>query len=134
MDNIIEKIKGIPNLYHGKGCTTGQIDDAQKALGLTFPEEFVSYVKEFGVISFYGTEWTGLNISRHLNVVEATNQEKKLNDNFPNGHFLIENHAIDGILAIANETGQVFTLQYDKINFLCESISKYLDICIDRKK
>ena len=77
--NIIDKIRSIPNLCHLSGCKTNQIKAAQKKLDLEFPDEYIEYVKEYGVISFYGTEWTGLNVEGYLNVVDATESERKIN-------------------------------------------------------
>lgn len=134
MSEIIEKIKGISKLYHATGCTTRQLKEAQKTLDLIFPEEFVDYVKEYGAISFYGTEWTGLNVDGYLNVVEVTQQERELNEDFPTDCFVIENQGIDGLIIIVNEKGKVFSLQYGKKEALCESLTAYLDMCILRKK
>ena len=134
MNGIVEKIKKVDKLYHAKGCTTIQLKEAQRELGLEFPEEFIDYVKEYGAISFYGTEWTGLNVGGYLNVVEVTKRERELNSAFPTDCFVLENQAIDGLITAVNENGNVFTIQYDKKTPLCDSISEYLDICIARKK
>lgn len=133
MSNIVDKIYGIEKLYHVKGCSTSQLEDAQRILGLEFPEEFVDYAKEFGAISFYGTEWTGLNVEGYLNVVEVTKQERERNKLFPLDCFVIENQGIDGIITIVDTKGYVFSAQYDNIVPLCDSLSDYLDICIARK-
>ena len=133
MEHILEKIKGIPNLYHVSGCTEEQLKDAQQNLGIKFPKEYVNYVKEYGAISFYGTEWTGLNIEGYLNVVEATKQERELNSDFPQDCFVIENLAIDGCITVIDEKGQVFCVQYNKKELLCENLEEYLDMCIARK-
>lgn len=134
MKGIVDKIKKIEKLYHAKGCTTRQLKEAQSELGIEFPEEFIDYVKEFGVISFYGTEWTGLNVDGYLNVVKSTKQERELNSAFPTDCFVLENQAIDGVITAVDEKGHVYTIQYDKKNWLCDSISEYLNICIARKK
>ena len=34
--NIVEKIKNIPSLYHLKGCTDSQIEEAQKEFDKLF--------------------------------------------------------------------------------------------------
>ena len=130
--SIVDEIKKIPKLYHTKGCITSQIKDAQKMLGITFPEEYVDYVKEYGAISFYGTEWMGLNVDGYLNVVEATMQERKINNDFPTDCFVIENLGIDGIITIADEKGIVYSLQYSKKEKICNSITEYLKLCLDR--
>ena len=133
MQNIVEKIRKIENLYHAKGCTTKQLKEAQKELGVIFPEEFVDYTKEFGAISFYATEWTGLNVEGYLNVVSATIQQRKENLNFPARCFVLENIAIEGLLTVVDEEGHVYSEQHDKKTLLCNSISEYLDICVERK-
>lgn len=134
MGSIIEKIKALPKLYHFKGCTQEQVNEAEQALNLQFPQEFIDYVREFGAISFYGTEWTGLNVDGYLNVVDATNDERELNSNFPTNCFVLENIGIDGILVIVNPRGQVFAFQYGNIEFLTATISEYLDECKKRDK
>lgn len=130
--SIVDEIKKIPNLYHAKGCTTSQIKDAQKALGITFPDEFIDYVKEYGAISFYGTEWMGLNVDDYINVVDATKQERDINDNFPSDCFVLENQGIDGIITVADEKGNVYSISYDKKELIYTSIIDYLHSCVDK--
>ena len=122
MSLIIDKIKKIKKLYHAKGCTFKQIKNAQLELGIAFPEEYIDIVKEYGAISFY------------LNVVSVTKKEKAINSSFPADCFVLENQGIDGLVIICNETGEVFSLQYSKIEKIHNSISNYLDECIQRNK
>ena len=84
-------------------------------------------VKEYGAISFYGTEWPGLNVDDYLNVVSVTKQEREMNSDFPAGYFVLENQGIDGLIVICNEEGQVFSLQYSKVEKIHDSISGYLE-------
>ena len=134
MSNIVEKIRKIDGLYHAKGCSLQQVNEAQSKLNITFPEEYIDYVREFVVVSFYGTEWTGLNVEGDLNVVEVTEQERSLNDRFPKECFVLENLGIDGVLIICNEKGQVFSIHFNEVKKICNSVSEYLDECIARKK
>lgn len=134
MANIIEKMKTISDLYAIKGCTLEQIQEAQDALGIIFPDEYVDYVKEFGCIDFGATEWTGLNIKGRLNTVDATIQEMRVNPYFPKGFFVLENLGIDAKRIIVNEIGEVCVLQYETITHLCDSISDYLDMCIEKNR
>ncbi|MCI6654987.1 MAG: SMI1/KNR4 family protein [Clostridium sp.] len=133
MKNIVDEIRKVDNLYHANGCTLEQVHDAERELGLTFPKEFIDYVMEFGAISFYGTEWTGLNVGGYVNVVEATEQERNFNAEFPKDCFVIENQGIDGIINVVNEKGQVFTVQNNDKKILVESLEDYLEICKSRK-
>ncbi len=131
--SIVEKIKNIPSLYHLKGCTDSQIEEAQKELNLKFPAEYIEYVKAYGAISFCGSEWTGLNVDGYLNVVETTKEEKDMNKDFPNDCFVLENWGFERLLTIVNEKGNVFTIQPGNSPvFICDSLSEYVDICIKR--
>ena len=125
--SIVERIRAIEDLGYISGCSDTQIKEAEELLGLKFPKEYVEYVKEFGCIDFGSTEWTGLNIEGELNTVEATLEERKYNGNFPDKHFVLEDYHIDSKKVIVNELGEVFLLQYDKVERLCTSISGYLE-------
>lgn len=92
---IVERIKEIEELCYVDGCSEEQINEAEKALGLRFPDEYVEYVKMYGCIDFGSTEWTGLNIKGELNTVEATLTERKYNESFPKKHFVLEDYHID---------------------------------------
>lgn len=131
--NIVEKIKKIDDLdiISNNGASEEQILRAEKRLELKFPEEYKDYVKEFGAISFLGNEWTGLNVDGYLNVVNMTEDERALNEFFPKKYFVIENIGVDRMLIISDEKGKIYTIQYDKIKFLCNSLSEYLDICLE---
>ena len=61
MSNIINRIKSIKHVEFSKGATKEQIRDAEKTLQLKFPKDYSDYLNVFGCISFFGTEWTGLN-------------------------------------------------------------------------
>lgn len=134
MSDIISKIKGISGLRRARGCSEEQLLEAQKELDLFFPEEFSAYVREYGCIDFGATEWTGLNIKGYLNTVTATEKEKSINAGFPKGCFVLEDMNIDARKVIVNEEGKVFVLQYDQITPLCNTISEYLDMCIEKNK
>ena len=133
MSNIIEKIKKIDKLYHAEGCSVEQLKQAQDELSMYFPEEYKDIVKEYGAISFYGTEWTGLNVDDYLDVVKVTKEERNINKSFPEKYFVLENQGIDGLMIICNECGQVFSLRYNQIIKIHDTISSYLDECINRK-
>lgn len=132
MSDIVAKMKEIPELAVIEGCTNRQIKEAQEALNLTFPEEYMDYVKAFGCIDFTATEWTGLNIEGRLNTVVATKSEQSVNPSFPQGFFVLEDLAVDAKKAIVNEAGEVYLLQRGRWSKICDSISDYLDLCRKR--
>lgn len=133
MERIVEEISKIPKMFHAKGCSDEQVKEAEKTLKIIFPKEFVAYVKEYGAISFFATEWTGLNVGERINVVDVTKKERELNSAFPKDCFVLENQAIDGIITIVDSEGKVFALQHDKKVLLCDTILEYLKNCINRK-
>lgn len=132
MSKIVEKMKSIKGLNAIKGCSAEQVIEAQNALDIMFPNEYVDYVKAFGCIDFGATEWTGLNIKGRLNTVDATKKEMSVNPDFPKGFFVLENLGIDAKVIIVDQMGKVFLLQHNKKTHYCDSISEYLDKCIER--
>lgn len=130
--SIIDKIRKIPDMDCVSGCSKEQVEEAQAELGMVFPKEYIDYVRAFGAVDFFGTEWTGLNINGYINTVQATKKEKGVNPAFPEKCFVLEDLGIDARKAIVNEKGQVFCLQYDNVELICNSISEYLDKCIAR--
>lgn len=130
MSLITNKINTIPDLDSLKGCTDEQIKDAEKSLGMKFPQEYIDYVKAYGCISFGSYEWTGLNVKGRLNTVEATQQEMRDNPNFPDKCFVLENTGIDAKYIVVDEDGKVYLLQGAKRLLLCNSIADYLDMCL----
>lgn len=132
MSDILEKIKEIPKLYHAIGCSEEQLAEAERALGVVFPSEFRECVREYGAISFYGTEWTGLGVEGYLNVVEATRQERELNPAFPADCFVLENLGMEGVIVAADKDGQVWEIQGERKRLLCQSLGEYLELCRER--
>lgn len=131
MSNIVNKIKRIDNLYYGKGVSDRDILVAEQKLGLTFPAEYKSILKEFGTISFHGTEWTGLNVQGELNVVTATESERDLSRYVPSDCFVLESIG-NGEIILCNSSGDVYSLRSSKLTKIYNSINKYLDECIKR--
>lgn len=134
MTGIVEKLKQVEHLYHLQGCSAEQIAQAQEALQIVFPEEFVDYVKQYGAISFYGTEWMGLNVPEELDVVAATQAERSVNPDFPKDFFVLEDQGIDALITAMDQQGRVYAVQYERKKLLCNSMSEYLDLCIARKE
>ena len=58
MSDFINKIKKIKGLNKIEGCSIKQVQEAQTELDMSFPDEFIDYVREFGCIDFGPTEWT----------------------------------------------------------------------------
>lgn len=129
MSAVIELISKIDGLKSVGGCTKEQIDDAQSKLSLVFPEEYKEYLEKYGVIRFKGVELCGLNIDGYLNVVEATEQEKQVNKEFPAKMFVIEDLGVDARLIVGDEKGNIYLLQRDRKKLICSSFAEYVEKC-----
>lgn len=129
MSKVIDMVNSIKGVRYIGGCSEGDIQRAEKILRLKFPDEYREYMLEFGSITFKGVELTGLNITGHLNVVDATLQERKFNPDFPKNIFIIENLGIDSIFIVGDEKGSIYKLQYDKMIKISSSFTEYLQRC-----
>ena len=134
MKDTIKEIKNIKPLYHAKGCTNQDIVNAEKELSVRFSNEYKEYVREYGAISFYGTELSGINVDSSINVVNMTMEERNLNKDFPDKCYVIENLRMDGIVVVEDENGKVYSVQYDKKELICNSFDEYIKMCILRKE
>lgn len=133
MNTIIDKLNAVPNLEHLSGCSAEQVTEAQKVLGLLFPEDYVRYVRAFGAVSFYATEWTGLNVKGYLNVVTATTRERESDPDFPKDAFVLENLAFEGRLVLMREDGRVYAYNHGDERVYDASLADYLDRCLQRR-
>ena len=90
MNLLIDKIRNIPNLYIGIPVSEEAITSAEHDLGLRFSEDYSDYLKTFGAIDFYATEWTGLNADDFRDVVKTTLEARETYSDFPKDKFILE--------------------------------------------
>lgn len=80
------------------------------------------------MISARGIELTGVTTHERLSVVSVTQKERDLNSNIPSNMYVIENIAIDGIVALQDETGKVYTVEPNqKPKLACCSLAEYVE-------
>ena len=83
---------------------------------------------KYGVISAKGLELTGIAAVDRLNVVKVTQQERKMNKIMPTDMYVIENTAVDGIVALQNAEGKIYTITMDgKLEFFSTSLADYVN-------
>ena len=90
MSQLVDKIKVVQGLYSGSPASEQEVAVAESKLQLIFPAEYKDYLKEYGVISFYGTEWNGLKGDTWTDVVATTLEARSLYENFPKEKFILE--------------------------------------------
>lgn len=100
----------------------------KKKLGVSFADDYTKYVEKYGVISARGIELTGVTTHERLSVVSVTKKERNMNSNIPANMYVIENITIDGIIALQDETGKVYTITPNgtpKLSY--NSLSEYVE-------
>lgn len=128
MKDIIQIISNLEDMRFIKPASMGQIIEAEKELGVIFSDEYTKYVEKYGVISARGIELTGITTHERLSVVSVTKKERELNSNIPANMYVIENIAIDGLVALQDETGKVYSVTPNgKPKLIYNSLSEYVE-------
>lgn len=128
MKGIIQTINNLENMRFIKPASMEQIVEAEKELGVNFADDYTKYVKKYGAISAKGIELTGVTTCERLNVISVTKRKRNMNPNIPTNMYVIENIAIDGLIALQDETGKVYTVTPSKIpKLICNSLSEYIE-------
>lgn len=128
MKDIIRIISNLEDMRFIKPASMEQIIEAEKELGVSFADDYTKYVEKYGVISARGIELTGVTTHERLSVVSVTKKERNMNSNIPANMYVIENIAIDGIIALQDETGKVYTITPNgtpKLSY--NSLSEYVE-------
>lgn len=129
MKDIIQTISNLEDMRFIKPTPIEQIIKAEKELSINFADDYTKYAKKYGAISAKGVKLTGITNYERLNVVSVTKRERNINPNIPANMYVIENITINGIIALQDETGKVYTVTPNKnpklsYNFLSEYIKK----------
>lgn len=128
MKDIIQTISNLENMRFIKPTSMEQIIEAEKELGVNFADDYTKYVEKYGAISAKCIELTGVTIYKRLSVVSITKKERNINPNIPANMYVIENIAIDGLIALQDETGKVYTVTPNKTPKLSyNSLSEYIE-------
>lgn len=127
MNNIVEIMSQLKTFTKRKSVDEKKIISSEKQLGVVFADEYFSYVKAFGTVSYYGHELTGICASPRLNVVDVTINERANNPDVPNDWYVIEQANIDGIVIWQNSKGEIYQTQpcRDSIK-IANSIVEYI--------
>lgn len=128
MEPIIRLISNLEDMRHLMPASAAQVREAERALGLRFAPDYAEYVQTYGAISARGLELTGVTRHQRLNVAAVTQQERALNPLLPRHMYVIENIGIDGLLALQEESGRVYTIAPNQPpQLLCDSLSAYVE-------
>lgn len=128
MTDILTAIEALEDMRHLKPATPSEVRDAEQALGLRFAEDYREYTLTYGVISARGAELTGVTSAKRLDVVEVTKRERELNPQLPDDYYVIENLAVDGVIALQDGSGAVYLSAPGRAPvYACASLAAYLE-------
>ena len=127
MKSFVESLKMCEDFYHACGANDAQVKLAEEKLSLKFSADFVDYLRNFGIASANGHEFTGVINPSRLNVVDVTFEERIQYPMVPLQWYVIEQANIDGIVIWQSSTGEIYqTAPNVEPIKLCDSLSEYL--------
>lgn len=126
MNNIIKTIETFKRKRFTGNISTELIVNAETELGLSIASEYKKVLREFGSLCVKGEEFLGID-SNNYDMVKATKEVRKSDENFPLDVYVIENTAIEGILIVQNNIGKIFSyMPNGKLQYLADSLEEYL--------
>ena len=128
MENIIEVLKAFDDLSAGNGASKEQIDSASKSLDLAFAEDYLMYLREFGLAYANGHELTGIGVIPRNDVVSVTLEKRKLPhvETIPADWYVIEDTNIDSIVIWQSSKGLIFMESPGSIKQIYTSMAEYI--------
>ena len=131
MSNIIDVIKRLPNCIIGKKIDDKLIKITENELGLEFSKSYKDYLKEFGHISFGGTEITGITNNNYNDVVHLTQKLRKRDEDLDKNYYVVEDLASDGIYMLSDKTDKVFVYYNGEVKVKYKSFVDYINANIN---
>ena len=127
MNNIIDRLKEMPDYIGSNGRTEDEIQQAEKALGVSFSEDYRNYLKEIGLACFDGHELTGLTQTKRLDVVSITKEKREQFGNITSLWYVIEETNIFGIVIWQSSDGSIYeTAPNSKAKKIDSSLAEYI--------
>lgn len=128
MNNIIYKMKSFCDFIGRNGCSEEDILNAEMKLGLSFANDYRSYLSAIGVACFNGHEFTGLTSIKRINVVLVTLEQRHLNSNIPSDWYVVEEANVDGIVIWQNKVGEIFSsIPNGPTKKIADNLIEYID-------
>lgn len=127
MNSIIDVIRKVPNCIIGKEIDDKLIKNAENELGLEFSKSYKDYLKEFGHVSFGGTELAGITNNNYNDVVRLTKKLRKRDEDLGKNYYVVEDLASDGIYMLSDKTDKVFVYYNGEVKVKYKSFVDYVN-------
>ena len=110
-----------------KGCAADEIAAAEEELGLKFAEDYIDFLKAYGIASFEGHEIVGICKSPRLDVVSVTKRMKQIYADAPNDWYVIEDMSIDDVVIWQDSEGFVWqTIPNANPKIIADNLMEYI--------
>ena len=127
MATIIDALKSKIDLLTGEGVSELIISNAEKALNLSFSNEYKEYLKTYGIAVFDGHELTGITNSPRVNVVDVTKAQREKDPKIPADLYVIEETDVEEIVIWQSGDGEIFYSGPNQdLTKLCNSFAEYV--------
>ena len=127
MATIIDALKSKIDLLTGEGVSESIISNAERALNLSFSNEYKEYLKTYGIAVFDGHELTGITKSPRVNVVDVTKAQREKDPKIPADLYVIEETDVEEIVIWQSGDGEIFYSGPNQdLTKLCNSFAEYV--------
>ena len=116
----------IHNVTSTGGVEKFVIESAEHQLGMTFSDDFVEYLTQYGTVELGSSELFGLGVTGYRNIVYATNKERSLSDKFPTKYVVIYNLGINSILILLGEDGCIYEYTPKRLRKIFDSFTQWV--------
>lgn len=128
MSELTRAMQELPSFFAKGSVELTDIHKAETMLGLTFAEEYVDYVREYGFVTFRGHELTGICEAKRLSVVDVTEEEREYNPLIPHDLYVIEQTHIDDIVIWQDKSGKIYESMGKEPRVIANSLKEYLNL------
>lgn len=129
LDNdILSVLQNVKDLKPLKPATDKDIEQAEKALKLSFAEDYKAMLKKYGLVIFESHEFTGVTSKGHRCVVENTKREREMTPYVSTDMYVIENPAIGGIIIWQDQSGSIYETrpEWTEAKQIADSLADYI--------
>lgn len=115
------------------GVPLSEVENAEKELAVSFPEEYKELLVEYGAISVGTHEIAALGVEGYLNVIELTKEERQLAPNNDlEQNIVIQNIGSEGLLIVLDSEGNVYEYANGEFKQIYKDFYSYLkmEVCV----
>ena len=125
--DVVDKISIQLPGYTGNGADDESIRRAESLLQLKFSDEYCKYLKAYGTAAVNGHEFTGICLSKWLDVVAVTLSERERKHHIPDDFYVLEQLNIDDAVVWQSSKGAVYQTVGDSEPVkICDSFCEYI--------